>query len=208
MQDLGALVVMMHGVTAAGKTTTSKYLAQALNAIRLATSQVRGAVGARAAAQGDERRDEAYAEVADRLRVGLRTGGRFVLDGTYALRRWREPIYRICGELKVPLYVVHCVCDDEDEVHRRIEDRKRRAPKSPDSEADRFFFLVSEKHHFEELLADDFRQGGPEAIIVVDTFKGALNTVSLVVSDSSVAGVIRNLWEILGNEPMGSAFGS
>jgi len=197
---------MMHGVTAAGKTTTSKYLAQFFKATRLATSQVRAAVGARAAPQGDERRDSAYAEVADRLKVGLRSEGRFVLDGTYALRRWREPVYKICRDFKAPLYVVYCVCDDEDEIHRRIEDRKRRAPKSPDTEADRFFFYVSEKHHFEELLADDFRQGTPEAIIVVDTFGGTVNTVNLASSDSSVALAIGTLWEILGNEPKGHAF--
>lgn len=203
MAEAEPLVVMMHGVTAAGKTTMSKYLARALPATRLSTSEVKRAAGASAAQQGDDRRDEAYVEVARCLKESLATGGSFVLDGTYALRRWREPIYRMCRELKVHLHIAYCVCDDDDEIQRRITDRKRRAPKSPDSEADRFFFYVSEKHHFEELLADDFSQGGPESIIVIDTFRGTLNVVTLSRSSNELASVMRSLSEILGEEPKG-----
>ena len=176
MTRISPFVVMMHGITAAGKTTTSKFLAHVFSAERIATSETRAKIGAGTDMKG---RNRTYKKVARRLKKRIKSKRCFVLDGTYARRVWRRRIYKVCGKAGVPLYAVHCVCDDEVEISHRISHRFRRSPRSPDSEASDWTFYVTEKLHLQQISADDFSLGKPVSVITFDTYSGRINVMEL-----------------------------
>jgi len=160
---------MMHGVTAAGKTSTSKALAKTLGLTRLSTCDLKTEMGMEGRTQGYEQRDKAYAELLRRLEGGLSEGKSFVLDGTFALSRWRQSVYDVCIRRQLHLCVVVCLCEDPEEIARRLAIRRSKTNQMPDDEADQIEYWCTEKKGLEPIDKDELKFGEHVQLLVVDT---------------------------------------
>jgi len=191
-------LILMHGVTAAGKSDLAKVLASYLDCERICTSKIKHARGWRGIQHGDNRRDLVYVSIQDMLSTKFGFGEEIVvIDGTYAKRHWRQGIYHICDQLNIPIAIIHCVCEDEIEVKRRIDDRYDKNPKSPHSEASDFSYFDTEKRYIEELLVDKFPRPEMVGIIAFDTHRMVINHVSLAGTHKFSCFVERALKQVL-----------
>jgi len=183
---------LAHGATGSGKTTLTKELYKRLQELGvdvafLSTSIVKERIGLLGIMRGDPRRDEVYQELNRRIMRAFRRHQVVVVDGTYGKRSWREPLYRHCHEQGVHLTLMYCVCEDEAEVRRRTSARRKQwiaakheqRKRDRDGEGSTFRHYLSEKRHFDEVLADNFPKRMAIKIQVIDTFNETFNSYLL-----------------------------
>jgi predicted kinase len=171
-------IIMMHGVTAVGKTTNALVLAQHLKIKYLSTSSIRHQKGWRGI-QSISERHNVYSLLTKEIEDNVSQGKSLILDATYSLRHWREMVYKICFATGIPLYIIRCVCDDPVEIRKRMVYRMKHDPKpSPDSLDDNFHeYWVREKVRADELLSDNFYQPEKVFIISYDTKRKVINLI-------------------------------
>jgi predicted kinase len=178
-----ASVVMMCGLPASGKTTTAGRLHAYAGGVLIRSCDVYADLGIRLpdwvvrtrgftvdVLEYDRLRDHAYEEIARRLEVSLVGAGLVVLDAVYGERAKRTPIYALCHARGADLTLVHCRCDDPNEVARRFE-RRRGRENVPEHEASDRAVFRDIARRWEDPRADRFADGDPPTIITIDTLR-------------------------------------
>lgn len=174
------LLVMMHGITAAGKSTIAGHIEGELRrmgafVVLLKTSDIKKEQGWSGILRSDPRRHQVYELLRQRITSAFPSYDVVIVDATHGERSWRQPVYDLCLQLGVALHVLYCVCDDKAEVKRRIARRKKNYPDSPDSEAASFQHYRTEKIDLDELFADSFPANLAIQVAVLDTFRAVAN---------------------------------
>ena len=117
MENRSANIIMMHGYTCSLKTTISKALAENMGLDRLETKQF----GKIVSQEGKSVRYQLFAAYTQKY---VDRGRSIILDGTFGKKEYRDQIYRIAHTANLEdVVVIHCYCDDETEVIRRIDER-------------------------------------------------------------------------------------
>lgn len=174
---------MMCGLPASGKTTTAGQLHSQAGGVLIRSCDVYADLGIRlsdwvARTSGftidvheyDRVRDQAYEEIGRRLENRLQSTGLVILDAVYGERAKRSAVYSLCRSHGADLTLVHCRCDDPNEVARRF-DRRRGCEDVPEHEAsDRSVFRDIERR-WEDPHADVSLGGRPPPIITVETLR-------------------------------------
>lgn len=176
-----ASVVMMCGLPASGKTTTAGQLHAHAGGALIRSCDVYADLGIRlpdwvARTRGftidvheyDRVRDRAYEEIARRLENRLRSTDLVILDAVYGERAKRSAVYSLCRSPGADLTLVHCRCDDPNEVARRFDLRRGREDVPEHEASDRSVFRDIARR-WEDPHADVSMGGGPPPIITVET---------------------------------------
>ena len=178
--ELTASVVMMCGLPASGKTTTARRLHAHAGGVLIRSCDVYADLGINlpdwvVRTQGftvnvheyDAVRDRAYDEIARRLVESLSDSELVILDAVYGERSKRSAIYALCRSHRAGVTLIHCRCDDADEITRRL-DRRRGQEKVPEHEASDYSVFRDIARRWEDPSGDRLADGGP-TIIAVDT---------------------------------------
>jgi len=157
---------MMCGLPASGKTTTAGRLHAYAGGVLIRSCDIYTDLGIRlpdwvARTRGftvdvheyDQVRDRAYEEIARRLKENLPGGGLVILDAVYGERAKRDVIYAICRSYSASLTLMHCRCDDADEVTRRF-DRRFGRESTPEHEASDYSIFRDIARRWEDPSAD------------------------------------------------------
>jgi predicted kinase len=174
-------VVMMCGLPASGKTTTAGRLHAHAGGVLIRSCDVYAELGIRLPEwvertagftvnvhEYDRVRDRAYVEIAQRLERSLASARLVILDAVYGERAKRQTIYAIARERGVDVSLVHCRCDDPNEVARRFDARRGREVIPEHEASDRAVFHDIARR-WEDPRADLLANGRPPAIVTVDT---------------------------------------
>ncbi len=178
-----ASVVMMCGLPASGKTTTAGRLHTHAGGVLIRSCDVYVDLDIRLpywvertrgftvnVHEYDQVRDRAYEELARRLEGNLDRAGLVILDAVYGERAKRGTIYAMCRSRGVAVTLVHCRCDDANEVARRF-DRRRGCESTPEHEASDRSVFRDIARRWEDPYADLFADGGSPTIITIDTLR-------------------------------------
>ena len=174
---------MMCGLPASGKTTTSASLHAYAGGVLIRSCDVYADLGIRLPEwvvrtrgftvnvhEYDEVRDRAYKEIARRLERNLAGSGLVVLDAVYGERAKRSEIYALCRLRGADVTLLHCRCDDANEVARRF-DRRRGRESVPEHEASDRSVFHDIARRWEDPSDDRLVDGGSPTIITIDTFR-------------------------------------
>jgi predicted kinase len=176
-------VVMMCGLPASGKTTTAGRLHAHAGGVLIRSCDVYADLEIRLpywvertrgftvnVHEYDQVRDRAYEELARRLEGNLDRAGLVILDAVYGERAKRGAIYAICRSRGVDVTLLHCCCDDANEVGRRF-DRRRGRESTPQHEASDRSVFRDIARRWEDPHADLFTDGGSRTVITIDTLR-------------------------------------
>jgi predicted kinase len=201
-------VVMMCGLPASGKTTTAGRLHAHAGGVLIRSCDVYADLGIRlpdwvARTAGftvnvheyDQVRDRAYVEIAHRLERSLDAARLVILDAVYGERAKRGAIYAMAHERGVDVGLVHCRCDDANEVARRFDARRGREVIPEHEASDRAVFHDIARR-WEDPRADRLANGLPPTIVTVDTL-----AEPLVVSGNGATWLLARLGEALSTPP-------
>ena len=112
-------IIVMHGYTCTLKTMISKSLASKAGFHRIETKQF-GAI------TSEDQKLRRYEQLAGAAETVLRTGRSVILDGTFSKYECRNHIYRLAEKSGIGrVTIVHCVCEDEEEIMRRLAARRK-----------------------------------------------------------------------------------
>lgn len=128
-------LVMVNGHVACLKTRLSYLLAPLLSMAHVTTS----VLGSFEPHSDDQRffalRDKRYLVATETVEHYLARGVSVIVDGTFALPRWRDAIYTAAARYRVcELVAVTCVCSRRETIEQRLAYR-RRTPSAPDARA-------------------------------------------------------------------------
>jgi len=194
-------VVMMCGLPASGKTTTAGQLHAHAGGVLIRSCDVYADLGIRLPRwvertrrftvnvhEYEQVRDRAYEEIARRLEGNLDRAGLVILDAVYGERAKRAQVYAICRSRGADVTLLHCRCDDANEVARRF-DRRRGHESIPEHEASDHSVFHDIARRWEDPHADTFADGDSPRFVTVDT----LSEPPIVNGSetSSVAGLVR-----------------
>jgi predicted kinase len=165
----GLRIVLVNGYAGCLKTTLSYHLAPLLG-LGLISNSVLGGFsfdqGRRAAAAMRERR---YATAAALAETCLEAGISVILDGTYALRQWRQRIYSLAARFAVSdVLAITCTCSDPGVLEERFA-RRRLDPRWPDAAANHIGAFHGSVEEFEPLSEDRLPEGQRPALLGFDS---------------------------------------
>ena len=110
-------IVMMHGYICSLKTTISTALSQKLCIPRIETKEF-GQIKTK------KEKGLRYQLVAEIAEERINGGGSVILDGTFGKRQFRDHVYEIAQRtVAKEVLIIRCLCDNEEEVRRRIGER-------------------------------------------------------------------------------------
>ena len=182
----GALVVLMCGLPAAGKTTTAERLHARLGGVLIRSCDVYQELGICLAdwvqrTRGfthdvtayEQTRDAAYARMLSLLERHLTEGTDLVImDAVHGEPAKRRAIFHVCATLGADPLLVWCRCDDQQETERRII-RRRGHEANPACEAsDRSVF-----DHITRLWEPPSRERCGSAVVPICTFDTQLGAL-------------------------------
>jgi predicted kinase len=201
-------VVMMCGLPASGKTTTAGRLHAHAGGILIRSCDVYADLGIRLpdwvertagftvnVLEYDQVRDRAYAEIAQRLERSLDSARLVILDAVYGERAKRQTIYAMAHERGLNVSLVHCRCDDANEIVRRFDARRGREVIPEHEASDRAVFRDIARR-WEDPGSDLLANGRPPVIVTVDTL-----AEPPVVSGNGPAWLLALLEEALSTPP-------
>ena len=117
MKAKDSSIVMMHGYLCSLKTTISTALSQRLRIPRIETKEL-GHIKTR------KEKGARYQLVAEIAEERINGGGSVILDGTFGKRQFRDHVYEIAQRtVAKEVLIIRCLCDNEEEVRRRICER-------------------------------------------------------------------------------------
>lgn len=172
MQSASAALILMHGVSASGKSWLSTRLVRALGAIRVRSDVERRRLygsGAHAAAEDEATYDRLY----DCAQQAVAAGLRIIVDATFLQAVRRRPYLRLSETWGCPLLLINCHAPRA-VLEARIAQRSREA-RDP-SEAD-LAVLGRQLAAAEPLLAQGHAAEAVRVIDVDTSLPGALATV-------------------------------
>ena len=176
-----AVVVLLCGLPASGKTTIAARLAAGLDAVlirscdvyqRLGISLPGWVIATRGMTQnveGYERlRDRAYEEMARELRAALADGARaVVVDAVHGERDKRAAVFALCQRYRAVPVLVWCRCDDLAETDRRLAARCGREAEPEHEASDMAVY-----RHIVSLWNDPLADDAMVDVAVCDTKRG------------------------------------
>jgi predicted kinase len=201
--------IMMHGHTAAGKSTVARYLARHLREVAVVhTAVIRREVGLAPEQAGAplyqfklddpifvQVSKQVYSEVLRSSEKIVLAGQGVILDGAYNFRWQREPVYDLAYRLLVPFAVVHCTCKSEDEVRRRLA-KRRLSEVDPLAEANDWETYISTMHLADPLSEDQLPNGQCVPIVRFDTYE---QTLDMDCPNSESYSLCQQIQEMLKN---------
>lgn len=189
-QTNGAIVVLMCGLPASGKTTTAMRLHARLSGTLIRSCDVYKVLGIdlpewvkRTAgftvnvADYDRVRDDAYAEMARRAERSLANSAPLVIiDAVHGERAKRERLYAVCAAHSATPVLVMCTCADFSEVQRRFQARRGHET-DPEREASDLSVFHDIGRRWQSPLDDALSDGSRPAIVICDTVSGRVRRV-------------------------------
>jgi predicted kinase len=179
----GGSVVMICGLPASGKTTTAGRLYAHAGGVLVRSCDVYADLGINLPAwvvrthgftvdvgEYDRVRDRAYEEIARRLQRSLSGAGLVILDAVYGERPKRGAVYDLCHARDADVALLHCRCDDREEVARRL-DRRRGREVVPEHEASDRSIFRDIARRWEDPSTDVLPDGGVPMIVTIDTLR-------------------------------------
>lgn len=181
----GAAVIMTCGLPASGKTTTAARLHTHLGGVLIRSCDVYKELGivlsewvsrtqqfTTKVSEYDRLRDEAYAEMARRVTTCLASGSRVVIvDAVHGELDKRRTLYDIsCARGAAPVVVLY-LCDDFEEVRRRLW-RRRGRENEPEHEASDLSVFHDIRRRWQSPLTDELPDGRRPTILTYDTLRG------------------------------------
>jgi hypothetical protein len=124
VKKVNAMLVMVTGLPATGKSTIAKNLAKRLHGTLLRTDLIRKELLPRPRYTRKEK-DLIYDVLLLVAKYLLRSGTTVVLDGTFYKRGLRKKVYAVASRTKSNLKIVECACP-EHVIRRRMERRSKR----------------------------------------------------------------------------------
>jgi thymidylate kinase/predicted kinase len=183
-------VVMLNGHAGCLKTTLSYLLAPGLNAGHVSTSLFGPIVPDRASKVFLALRDKRYSLAMTAAAAYLRSGTSVVIDGTFALRRWRERLYQIAEQHGAQeLIAITCGCSDIKRLEERFRHRADNAD-VPDAAAHSIDAYRGSVAEFEALDADDIPRGVRLSILSFDSCTGTVTILKPGEKGAAVVGLI------------------
>jgi thymidylate kinase/predicted kinase len=171
-----SFVVLFNGHAASGKTTLAYAIAPPLRAGLVTTSSLGCFIAARADPDFLPMRERRYDRALALADKYMDFGVPVILDGTYALRGWRQAVFRRAAARGVSeIAVVTCECHDKNVLTHRFSQRAAN-PDLPDACAntmDAYFGSASEDEAF-----NAEREALPSVVVGhvhVDTARGAVS---------------------------------
>jgi predicted kinase len=174
-------ILMMCGLPAAGKTTVATRLHAHVGGVLIRSCDVYADLGIRLqdwvvrtrgftvnVHEYDHVRDDAYAEIVRRLETSIERSDVVILDAVYGERVKRANVYAVCGAHGLDVTLLHCRCDDSDEVARRF-DRRRGRENTPEHEASDVSIFRDIARRWQDPHGDRLLDGSAPTIVTVDT---------------------------------------
>jgi len=173
-------IVMMHGYLCSLKTTISTALSQRLRIPRIETKEL-GHIKTK------KEKGARYQLVAEIAEERINGGGSIILDGTFGKRQFRNHVYEIAQRTQAKdVLIIRCLCDNEEEVRRRISERGINES-----------ICVSEwRNRAHDGLCGDRVYNGAPSLIAVDTANYRVEAKNLNTDFS--CEVAQNVHEIMG----------
>lgn len=147
-------VLMLNGYAGCLKTTLSYLLAPYLRAAHVSTSLLGPIVSDRDDPDFLRLRETRYERAFQLVGSYLNAGSSVVVDGTFALKRWREQLYSTAAEEGADeILALKCVCGDTGKLENRFEFRKKWR-QAPDAVADSMNAYFGSVEEFEPLRGE------------------------------------------------------
>jgi len=135
-KDRASSVILTAGSVGTGKSSAAEFLADRLNGVVVASDAVRKHLAGielrkdAGEAWGEGIYDERWNDLVqrallERARPVIESGRNVILDATFARRSARLDARRFAAEHELPIFLVHCRCDEET-VRDRLRERKSR----------------------------------------------------------------------------------
>ncbi len=192
----GPAVVATCGLPAAGKTTTAMRLHRRLGGVLIRSCDVYRELGivlpewvrrtrgfTADLAEYDRLRDEAYRRMAERADRSLAAGSPVVIvDAVHGERDKRRRLYEVCRARRAVPVLVLCLCDDAEEVRRRILARRGREAE-PEHEASDLSVFHDIRRRWQDPLEDTLPDGARPTILAHDTIAGRVADLRVCRAD-------------------------
>jgi len=195
----GALVVLMCGLPAAGKTTTAERLHARLGGVLIRSCDVYQELGiclpdwvqrtrgfTHDVTAYEQARDEAYARMLRLLECHLTGGAELVIiDAVHGEPTKRRAIFHVCARLGADPLLVWCRCEDRQETERRIMRRRGREADPACEASDRSVF-----DHIARLWEPPSRERCGSAVVPICTYDTQLGALRWVRQTGRAAAVL------------------
>lgn len=136
-----------------------------------------------------------YNEMLERAKKEISVGDNAILDGTFSFRKQRTAVYDFALAESVPICILQVVCEDENEIRRRLDKRNLSSNNTFD-EADSWHSYQSTVDLAEPVEEDILPNGERPSILKYDTYSGELDA-SLLSKSLKSNGVINQIIKIL-----------
>lgn len=117
------MLILVCGLIASGKTTVAKRIHDNIGGVLLETNVIRNRIYPEPT-HSQEEISHVYNLFFEEVRRNLEYGKNIVLDATFSSARNRNMVLDIAKEKDVDIYVIEVVCSSEEEVKRRIGERR------------------------------------------------------------------------------------
>lgn len=182
-------IVLINGHAGCLKTTLSYLIASSLGLAHVSTSSLGSFCPHRDLPAFRSSREARYGVLTAVVEQYLENDVSIVVDGTFALRRWRDAIYALAAPHGgVEVIVLTCVCSRRDILERRFLHR-RQVPDGPDSLANRVEAYDGSVNEFESVEDDRLLDGRLVSLIEFDS--GTMEVNLRRTNDPHVAVVAR-----------------
>ena len=133
-----------------------------------------------------------YGEMGRRAKESLRKGRNVILDASFSFFWQRSQVYIMAQFLGVDIYILRCVCENEEEVRRRLGIRKENQ-KGPLNEAPAWKTYMSTVKYSQPVEQDRLPNGRKPKIIEYDTCEETIKTFNIDKDDEIANKIIRCL---------------
>jgi len=143
----------MHGLTASGKSILAKRLSKKLGADLYHSAIIRRELNINPDFSFliedtkfmKEVSPKVYSEMMRRAKASLKKGKDVILDGSFCMIWERETAYSLAKEMGEEIVILHCFCNDINEIKRRMEERKRNETPLSEAKDIRTYYSLKER---------------------------------------------------------------
>ena len=185
------MLIMMCGLPASGKTTSSARLHASLGGVLIRSCDIYQELGIvvsewvqrtkRFTAEIEKYnllRDKAYLRMAGRAKEELEAGNSpVIIDFAHPDLEKRCKLYEVCLSCGATPVIVLCQCNDLEEVQRRFCARRGREAE-PENEASDLSVFEDMRRRWQSPLFDVLSDGNRPTIIKYDTVVGSVTTIT------------------------------
>jgi len=154
-------IILMNGFTATGKSTVASKITKSLNCEIFHSAVVRRELGLSPSKKDADKffdyrnklrqnvDRKVYGEIAKKAEIALKKGRCVICDCGYFLKWQRKQIYKIAKKYDIPTYILRIICEDENEIKRRLIKRYNQFDDSPLHETPSWNTYLSTKEIYE-----------------------------------------------------------